>query len=269
MLTYRRFWRLIHAVTRRWRSTEVKSCAVEPLADQPFDRRLARLARWCVDGRLAAAELELYAWQRDPDCPAQARVLLAALTARRDPDHTSDLLHPDIDLDHVEQGNPSVEQLAAALADSPQLIESLVAAQKIEPDQEAVALLRQAVAMVVEDESHRAVGCQALAELALLADDPDDARRWAHRGLEVNPRSAALAMILGQLRDDPRDGPPAAVVLDDAHQAHPDYPDLRAALIRREFADGHTDQAHIRLRQWLSDEPEHPIAHRVHGELAA
>ncbi len=53
---------------------------------EPDRDRLHRLAQWCVTGRLAAAELELYDWQKSDDCPVTARTLLAALFARRGAD---------------------------------------------------------------------------------------------------------------------------------------------------------------------------------------
>ncbi|MCC6683247.1 MAG: hypothetical protein IT445_20310 [Phycisphaeraceae bacterium] len=46
-------------------------------------RRLGRIAGLCVTGQSAAAELELCDWLRQPQAPAAARVMFAALLARR------------------------------------------------------------------------------------------------------------------------------------------------------------------------------------------
>lgn len=46
-------------------------------------RRLQTIARQCVQGQAAGAELELIAWHHRSDCPPAARQLLAALLAAR------------------------------------------------------------------------------------------------------------------------------------------------------------------------------------------
>jgi len=99
--------------------------------------------------------------------------------------------------------------------------------------------------------------------------DARDARRWAHRGRRIDAYHVKFALILGELEDDPAVGPPASAALDEALRAHPHYPDVRAALIRREFTDGQTVAARHRLQRWLDDQPEHPLALQLQEELAA
>ena len=81
--------------------------------------------------------------------------------------------------------------------------------------------------------------------------------------------SARLALILGGLADDESVGPPARRVLAEAAEAQPGYVDVRAALIRREFADGLVSSAKLRLEHWERSQPGHPEIERLHGEVAA
>ncbi len=162
--------------------------------------------------------------------------------------------------------------LAAQLRQQPGVIPSLVFAQKIEPHQREIALLRDALSRAegdMEKIEHHAMACLALAELAELADDPADARRWAERGLVLEPYSASLAMVLHRSSDDPAAAAQATQTLDRVVARFPTYPDVRAALIRREFADGKKTAAQQRLREWLDREPESAVARQVQQELAA
>lgn len=303
--------------------------AVDP-ADSITQARLERLAQWCRDGRLAGAELELHQWQRQADCPAAARVMLAALLARRgrlddalavlepvkrlppeeaDPCELQMLVSLLIACDYPDaasrlgrrlfdaHGNrpevvrwlhamsvpgaqdlpataeATIEHLAAELVAQPELAASLVAAFKHEPQPQAVELLRSALARTIagfEGDARRQVMlCQALAELALVAGDQDDARRWAHRGLKLDPYAAPLALVLAQVSDDEAVGPSARQVLRGACERFPHYPDLRAALIRRAQADGASTEARRQLEQWLKEEPASPVAQQLARELAA
>lgn len=287
---------------------------------QPHDR-LGQIAGLAVTGQAAAAELELADWQREPDCPPAARVMLAALLTRRrafeearrvlheaphDPLEMLTLLalftrdaqqpaeaqqlvrrlHDEYshlpfvrhwlslvgertaELPDVPEGR--VEQLAGELLAMPQVIRSLVAAQQYAPDAKRVELLRRAVTRIAPEfaGSRRLVLiCQALAELAELAHDADEARRWAHRGLKIDPYCAPLALVLSRISDDPAVGPPAAAVLDQVAKQHPTYHDVRAALIRREDGDGLADAARRRLTEWLTQDPANRQAQKLHEEL--
>jgi hypothetical protein len=166
-----------------------------------------------------------------------------------------------------------VEQLATELLARPEVIPALVAAQKVHLDVQQVSLLRQALDRAARGLSGNppmaVVTCQALAELALLAHDPDDARRWAHRGLRLDPYAVALVLVLAQVSDDPAVGPPAQQILAKAADEFPDYPDLQAAAIRREQHDGNAAAARLRLERWLARSPQHPAATRLARELAA
>jgi hypothetical protein len=291
--------------------------------------RLTRLADWCLDGRAAAAELELHDWHRHEDCPPRARVLLAALLARRgrtehalaavapaayanaqlDPEpallHVALLLAADLpdtarraalSLYHHHghlasvrawlatiqppgfQELPvapeaTVEHLAAELVAQPQVIPALAAAQKLAPDSQHIYLLRRALGRAARDllasPPSALPTCQALADLALLAQDPDDARRWAHRGLRLDPYAVSLALVLARVSDDPAVGPPAHQVLAHAADAFPEYPDLQAAAIRRAHQDGDENTARMRLQRWLERNPRQPAALTLAQELAA
>ncbi|MCC7193890.1 MAG: hypothetical protein IT444_14065 [Phycisphaeraceae bacterium] len=166
-----------------------------------------------------------------------------------------------------------IERLANELVAQPRVIPSLVAAQRIAPVMADLAILRAALGLAARqfntDTRQAAVVCQAMAELALLADDKDDARRWAHRGLKINPYAAPLALVLARVEDDPALGPPATTILREAVSAHPQYADLRAALIQREKHDGRSEAARLHLADWLRQEPDNPLARKLESELAA
>lgn len=166
----------------------------------------------------------------------------------------------------------TINQLAGELLEQIDAIPSLIAAQRLAPDAQTISMLRGAMHQVlrdVEDQRSTLILCQAMADLAMLASDPDDARRWAHRGLRIDPYAAPLAIILSRMQDDPALGPPASSVLKGAVNAHPKYPDLRAALIRREASEGRIEVAKRRLHQWLQREPNQAMALRLQHELAA
>jgi tetratricopeptide (TPR) repeat protein len=289
-------------------------------------RRLDRLMRWCTDGRLAAAELELHEWSRQRDCPRAARVMLASLMCRRgktedarailrqceaaaaDPDaamlriatligdELTDAARREARELHDAHGDrgdvarwlraisvpgsehlppvalATVDQLAEELIEQPELIPSLVYAMKLQPKTREATLLRQAIARAARafDGQRRMVTiCTAMAELALLLGDDDDARRWAHRGLKLEPYHAPLALVLSKVPDDPALGEPARDVLARVSSKRPTWPDIKAALIRREAADGDAGRARMRIEHWLNTEPDSPIAHDLAQELAA
>ena len=164
-----------------------------------------------------------------------------------------------------------VERLADELAQQPRITPSLVAAQKLKPDDRTIQLLRLAIETISRTTTDRELTlmfCQAMAELALLERDVADARRWAHRGLELNPYHAPLALVLAGIDDDAQ-ARPTVEVLAEVSQAHPTYPDVRAAWIRRQHSDGQRKQARMNLRDWLKHEPRNPIARKLKKELAA
>ena len=292
------------------------------------EQRLARLCEECITGCVAAAELELHHWQRQEHTPTAAKVLLAALLARRgrlddaltvlprkrqlrtDDDqlaaqtlitvlvaadlkdaaaHMLRQLHDD--LGHKESvadwlrlmqmpgtsGLPrlscaTVDHLAAELLCQPELIPSLVHAQRLDPDAGTVAMLREAIARVALhdfDEGTKLMICQAMAQLSRLAGEDEDACRWARHGLKVNPYSASLAMELSCASNDKTSQSDTAEVLERACKAHPEYPDLHRALILCEHKHGNTESARLQLAQWLDRQPGHPIAVKLAEELAA
>jgi len=166
----------------------------------------------------------------------------------------------------------TADELGVQLLRQPQVIPALVAAQRIDPDEHEIALLRQSldrIARDVFDDEQTMMLCTAQAQLAMLAGDGDDARRWAHRGLRMNPYAATLSLVLADLSDDEALGPPAGDVLRRVNEKHPDYPDVRSALIRREYRDGQTSVARMRLQQWLDSEPQSPHAGELAREIAA
>lgn len=171
------------------------------------------------------------------------------------------------------QGVQPVEELAQDLAREPKAIQALVYAQKHKRDLPTVELLRKAIrriAPLFENDARQMTAiCRAMAELSVLAGDHTQARRWAHRGLEEDPYCASLAMLINRLQDDGRTALPPRSVLVCVATHHPDYPDVQAALIRRESADGRLDDARERLNSWLEREPYSPQALTLRQEIAA
>ncbi len=164
----------------------------------------------------------------------------------------------------------AVQRLAEELTPRIELLPSLIAAAQASRDLPQARLLREALDLVwrelPDDESLRVV-FESLAELALLCGDEAEARRWAHRTLRLDPYRARMAILLGTLPDDARIGPTAARVLERVAAKHPDYPDVHAALIRRDLAEGREELARRRLDAWLARRPGQPLAAAIRSEL--
>jgi thioredoxin-like negative regulator of GroEL len=166
-----------------------------------------------------------------------------------------------------------VDELARDLAQEPKAIPTLVYAQQHKRDLPTIALLRNAIRRIVplfeNDPMQMAMVCRAMAELCELAGDSAQAQRWAHRGLEEDPYCAPLALLINRLRDDGRTTLPPRSVLVCVATKHPTYPDVQAALIRRENTEGRADEARERLAAWLEREPYSPHALELRKEIAA
>lgn len=288
-------------------------------------RRLLLALAQCQAGRRLAAELQLREWSRDPQCPSEARALLAwlelekedAAAARRvltpnlrhGPDALTCqmLLLMDIAeqlpratrqavayLSHAFSHDPHIarwldsfqiapqieqleapleliERLADQLVQRPHVIRTLVVAQQHRPSLGRIDLLRRAIIRIVDRLAEPIVAIEALARLAHIAGDIDEARRWTRRGLKLEPYSASLALLLDQLADaDDADdvSPRPLAVLRRAAAARPGYGDLRRALILRYHKVGLSAQAARCAESWIDQQPNHPLAIRTHRELA-
>lgn len=294
--------------------------------------RMREIAGDLVEGNRAKAELELFAWLHEPDCPVEARVMLAAswachgqtnrakeLLTSLQPEQVDELVAGDLGyaqllvalntlldlpqaarrtLIYMDRAHgydlqlrrwveameapgrhdlprwsaSSVEQLACDLLTQLHLLPTLVKAQQLEPNKDHIQLLRLVGVRLMRDVQQprlQLLLAQSMADLAMLASDVDDARRWAHRGLKLDPYCASLALVLSHISDDLQIGPPASLILAEAVNVHPQYPDLQAALIRREMTHGHVDTARMRLQHWMKTEPAHPLALQLAQELAA
>ena len=134
----------------------------------------------------------------------------------------------------------TVQRLADELSAQVEVVPSLVYAQKQQPNLRTISLLRAATKRLAEtfaDEPEMPRLVQALAELAMLVGDEDDARRWAHHGLRLEPFNAVLALLLGQVEDDEALGPPAAETLKRVALRFPGYPDVQRAYAQRLESD--------------------------------
>lgn len=168
------------------------------------------------------------------------------------------------------QSEATIEELAQELTASFELIPSLVAVQEIELDLSTAALLRDALYHMTPhtfDQSHSLTLNLALARLSLILEDQDEARRWAYRGLRIDPLNASLALILARVQGDASIGPDSAVILGKVADAFPHYPDIQAAAIRCEQALGHGKRARIRLNDWLVRDPQEKLAQKLAREM--
>lgn len=253
---------------------------------------LERLRHMALNGRLAEAELELHDWCRK-DAPVEARVLLAALLARRDdfdaareilgdPQRTQPqtmnpeqaklavavligsgqedsarrlsawLYHLHGDNEQIAQWvavmdvpgltalpavpDATVERLADELTSQPDTVLSLVYAMKQAPRTRPISLLRAAIARMTREfhgQAEMPTLTQALADLAFLIGDEEDARRWAHKTLRLDPYNASMALLLGNLPDDEAVGPTAQQTLKRVALKFPGYPDVQRAYQQR------------------------------------
>jgi len=291
--------------------------------------RLLLLVAMLQSGQRDAARLQLHTWTAQPDAPAEAYALLAALelddqrpdAARQvlsraeqliDPPHilpqlrlladvadnrthsprrtAATLAHRfradsfvggflrslglDQPADHLHTSMEVVDQLAGQLLRRPYVIPSLVEAQRLQPQHQRINLLRDALGRIVDDLPDTTVATESLAHLAHLAGDVDDARRWARRALQLKPYSAAMALLLDRIDNTP--GVPADTqphltdcALRDAHEAKPDWPDVRRAMILRCQSRGKADLARHYADQWIAQHPDHPLARQTASEVAA
>lgn len=164
-----------------------------------------------------------------------------------------------------------VHQLTSQLSRRPGLIPTLVVAQRCQPRPHRIELLRRAIVRLVRELENPMPAIEALAELAMLAGDRDEAARWCRRGLKLQPYSAKLALLLDESDEGRAEsaGPRPLDVLKQAAAAQPNYPDVRRALILRYHRSGLRSLAERQARQWFDAQPGSELARRTLQELAA
>lgn len=92
-----------------------------------------------------------------------------------------------------------IEVLAVELQGDENLIPSLVAAQYHSPDASYIQLLRAALKKALPELEQQISAIEALAQLAIITGDYNSARTWINRGLEQNPLSVPLAIMLSEI----------------------------------------------------------------------
>lgn len=208
-------------------------------------QRLARLARWAMDGRRRDAVQALKSWH---DAPPLAGQLLAALT-RRSRGLLEHMRAPSLlrlvkeqkrrllDQRRIHHGpGHEARHLADELACRENLLPSLVTALRTDPQPAMVTLLRQAVDHLLARRRQREWTvelCLVKAELALLDSDRETARRWAMRVIHLEAGNAAAAHLLLRTAQNFKQQKKADAALAAALRAHPDYRDLEALARRR------------------------------------
>lgn len=178
-----------------------------------------------------------------------------------------------LDLARCSEATVPIEmigQLAEELRDQPHVIESLVVAQQCQPQPLRIELLRRAIARIVDQLPEPLTALEALATLAHLAGDPDEAMRWARRGMKIAPMNVRLALLADELENKAADPSlDLSSTLRRLAEAHPGYPDVQRALIHR-YQRRHNRHAVLHyLARWQQAQPDHPLLHRTRQEVAA
>jgi len=93
-----------------------------------------------------------------------------------------------------------VATLAMELAASPESLPVLVQRQEQQLQPMVAQLVYSATEQALAEMEETAAGFEALARLARLLGRRDTALDWARRGLDANPMSAPLALLLAQLQ---------------------------------------------------------------------
>lgn len=179
-------WRRWCEIKARGRDGGPRRAAAPPR--ESADDRLARLAAWCLDGRLAGAELELYEWRRDEDCPAAARLLLAACLGTRGEYEAARLVLRDTH-SHVEDAESMQLQIALLLAE------------------DLVETARRAVKQLHHTHGHTpqstaflgAINAPGAGKLPAVADSQAD-----HLAADLAARPQAMASLVAAQKLDPR-----------------------------------------------------------------
>ncbi|WP_432797533.1 tetratricopeptide repeat protein [Poriferisphaera sp. WC338] len=164
----------------------------------------------------------------------------------------------------------AVDTLANQLSADTTIIPTLIYALKHNPKPKSILLLRQAIGKLADrpTDTHTLVTLtHALAELAILAGDHTDARRWTKRGLDADPYNATLALLLAKFDDPPETQTPARKILSRVARKFPHYPDVKAALIHRAHIDGKRASAQRKLAAWLKLDPNSPTAKQLSIKL--
>jgi tetratricopeptide (TPR) repeat protein len=127
---------------------------------------------------------------------------------------TTDLMLRSLTMPGVRRDEqPTADQvnaLAMELITFEPAIGTLAAAQCRRTHPPTVNLLRRAIEQALPDLCDRAAALQALARLAILAGDLEAARDFTQQGLEENPMSATLSMLLQELTEHAPPSGPAA-----------------------------------------------------------
>lgn len=251
---------------RAGRPDAARRC-LAPILRDPSNSRALRLA----------ALIEQEAGQ-----PAALSTQLSRLRSRFSHRPRSSAFLRAIDAEQTRESGLSldqIDQLAGELCARPDVIPTLVAAQRWKADAERIELLRRAIARIADTLVEPFDAIEGLAELSLQAGDLDEAQRWARRGLAIKPMSAKLALVLDQVDQAITATVNASVpetttvgafgVLRRVAEAHPDYSDVLGALVQRYRRSGMDVLADRLLEKWLVRKPEDRIANGLASEAAA
>lgn len=95
-----------------------------------------------------------------------------------------------------------VQTLAMELTASPESLQELVVHQEHTFQPQVAELIRRATEQALDELEEASIGCEALARLSRLFGNHDAALSWAERGLQSNPMSASLTLLLNELRGE-------------------------------------------------------------------
>ncbi|MBL1218756.1 MAG: hypothetical protein D8M59_14835 [Planctomycetes bacterium] len=113
----------------------------------------------------------------------------------------------------AEYGPPPailVERLSVELLGDESLIPSLIAAAEAEPDASTCRLLESAIQRALPNLEDHVTALESLARLAMLSGNERQAYSWIVKGLDADPKSVPLAMLLADLLPADATGPTEA-----------------------------------------------------------
>jgi tetratricopeptide (TPR) repeat protein len=180
--------------------------------DDAANRTLLRNLKHLEDPRtLQALLLVSLHGGRDEQAASWAQRLRICYAGGATGGQTIDVMLESLGLPGVQRdAEPTREQVAALameLITFEPAIETLTEAQHRKPHAPTMTLIRRAIEQALPDLCDTASALFQLARLSLLAGDPESSRHFAQRGLEENPMSAPLAMLLGRLTPSPSPTP--------------------------------------------------------------
>jgi hypothetical protein len=145
----------------------------------------------------------------------------------------TDLLIESLNLRHAsmqaQASSAQVASLAMELAAHPESISTLVEHQQRSLQPAVAELIYNALEQAIDELTDVYTGVEALAQLAILLGRTSQAAHWATRGLELNPMSASLRLLLQSIDQHDPTQPPSVGEHAETGRATSEHTTRRAA----------------------------------------